>query len=290
MNKITKVMCISIITNLFLSIVKIVFGTIFVSHALVADGIHSLSDLITDIVAIIGNKISMRPADEKHPYGHGKIEYITSIIIGIIIMSLGFSVIKNSIGKERIIPSLLVAFITIITVIAKYILSTYIMKKGKEYQNMILIASAEESKTDVISSIIVFLSVVFMQLSNIVSLFGYADILATIIVGIFIINIGFQIIRDNLSVLIGEQETNQEYLNKLKDIILSIEEIKHIDTLTLLKYGSYYKLILTISMNENISLLNAHNITRKLEKKIKRKLENISYITIHMEPCKIEKN
>ncbi len=232
----------------------------------------------------------MRPADEKHPYGHGKIEYITSIIIGIIIMSLGFSVIKNSIGKERIIPSLLVAFITIITVIAKYILSTYIMKKGKEYQNMILIASAEESKTDVISSIIVFLSVVFMQLSNIVSLFGYADILATIIVGIFIINIGFQIIRDNLSVLIGEQETNQEYLNKLKDIILSIEEIKHIDTLTLLKYGSYYKLILTISMNENISLLNAHNITRKLEKKIKRKLENISYITIHMEPCKIEKN
>lgn len=290
MNKITKVMCISIITNLFLSIVKIVFGTIFVSHALVADGIHSLSDLITDIVAIIGNKISMRPADEKHPYGHGKIEYITSIIIGIIIMSLGFSVIKNSIGKEKIIPSLLVAFITIITVIAKYILSTYIMKKGKEYQNMILIASAEESKTDVISSIIVFLSVVFMQLSNIVSLFGYADILATIIVGIFIINIGFQIIRDNLSVLIGEQETNQEYLNKLKAIILSIEEIKHIDTLTLLKYGSYYKLILTISMNENISLLNAHNITRKLEKKIKRKLENISYITIHMEPCKIEKN
>lgn len=290
MNKITKVMSISIITNLFLSLMKIITGTLFISHALVADGIHSLSDLITDIIAIIGSKISMRPADEKHPYGHGKIEYITSIIIGAIIISIGLSVVGSSLNNNIVIPSTWVAVITLITILLKYLLATYIMKKGKEYQNMILVASAEESKTDVISSIVVLISVIFMQLSNIFSIFRYADIIATIVVGLFIINIGFQIIRENLSVLIGEQETNEEYLNKLKEIILSTKGIEHIDTLTLLKYGSYYKLILTVSMNENITLLNAHNITKKLEKKIQKKMENISYITIHMEPCKIKKD
>lgn len=288
MNKITKVMQTSIITNLFLAIIKIISGILFVSHALMADGIHSLSDLITDIVAIIGTKISMRPADEKHPYGHGKIEYITSIIIGVIIISIGFSVIGSSLDNKIVIPSILVAIITIITITLKYLLSMYIMKKGKEYQSMILIASAEESKTDVISSIIVLVSVLFMQLSNRFPILGYADILATIIVGLFIISIGFKIIRENLSTLIGEKETNEEYLNKLKDIILSVEGIEHIDALILLKYGAYYKLILTVSMNENISLRNAHNITRKLEKEIEKKMENISYITIHMEPCKIK--
>lgn len=285
MNKIARVMCISVITNLFLSIIKIVFGIFFISHALVADGIHSLSDLMTDFIAIVGNKLSERPADKKHPYGHGKIEYITSIMIGFIVMAIGFSVIGSSFDNKIVIPSILVAVITVITILCKYLLSMYIMKKGREYQNAILIASAKESKTDVISSIVVLVSVLFMQLTPICFIFGYADMVATIVVGLFIISIGFNIIRENLSILIGEQETDEEYLEKLRTIILSIEGVEHIDALTLLKYGAYYKLILTVSMNENITLLNAHNITKQLEKKIHKQMRAISYITIHMEPC-----
>lgn len=289
MNKITKVMCISVGVNLFLSIIKIIFGFLFLSHALVADGIHSLSDLITDVVAIIGHKISMRPADEKHPYGHGKIEYITSSIIGIMIIVVGITVTGSSFQNSIIIPSLFVALVTIITILCKYILSKYIMKKGRDYQNKILIASAEESKTDVISSIIVLLSALCMQLTPISRYFGYADLLATIIVGILIMHIGLQVIKGNLSVLIGEQETDENHIHLLTKIITSEEEVKQIEDVTLLKYGSYYKLILTISMSENLSLLHAHNITKKLEKKIQKEMDTIRYITIHMEPYQVKK-
>ena len=93
MDKIAKVMGVSIITNIFLSIVKIITGLIGKSSALIADGIHSFSDLSTDFIAIIGNYLSRKPADEKHPYGHGKIEYITSIIISLVILFLGGTII-----------------------------------------------------------------------------------------------------------------------------------------------------------------------------------------------------
>ena len=85
MNKITKVLLVSSITNIFLSIIKIIFGFIGKCSSLIADGIHSLSDLSTDVIAIIGNKMSLKPADKEHPFGHGKTEYITSMIIGLII-------------------------------------------------------------------------------------------------------------------------------------------------------------------------------------------------------------
>ena len=118
-NKVTKVMGVSIATNIFLSIVKIITGLIGKSSALIADGIHSFSDLSTDFIAIIGNYLSRKPADEKHPYGHGKIEYITSIIISLVILFLGSTIIYSSIQKDIAIPSMIVAIISFLTIALK---------------------------------------------------------------------------------------------------------------------------------------------------------------------------
>lgn len=283
-NNVTKVMSISIITNLFLSILKIVSGILFKSSALLADGIHSLSDLTTDFFAIIGGIMARKPADLEHPYGHGKVEYLTGFIIGIIILGVGLTVISSSTNNEIIIPSTVVIVVSFITIVLKYLLSNYIIKKGIKYNNNILIASGRESKTDVISSFVVLISSILMQFSNEIELLKYSDIIATIIVGIFIVHVGFSVIRENIDILLGKQETNKEYLDKINNLIINTEGIIKIKECIILKFGHVSNLSLTILMDKNLTLLEAHNIVDELEKKIKEFDEQIVYMNTHMEP------
>lgn len=281
--KITKVLLVSSITNIFLSIIKILFGFIGKCNALIADGIHSLSDLSTDFVAIFGNHLSLKPADKKHPFGHGKTEYITSVIIGIVIILLGLSLIYNIFNKEITIPNLLMILVSLFTIISKYMLSSYIYKKGIEYSNNILIASGKESKADVYSSIFVLISIVLMQFSNELKILKYADMLSTVIISLFIIKTGFNILSDNIGILLEEQILDKEYINNIKNIITSFNEIVEIKDLYILRYGPYFKLVSNVIMKD-LSLTDAHKIIDEIEKKLKEKDDKIKYVFIHMEP------
>ena len=285
MKPITHVMIISMFTNVFLSLFKIISGFIGKSSALIADGMHSLSDLVTDVCAIIGEKLSKKPADSKHPYGHGKLEYVTSIIISMIILILGGSIIYNCFDKKIIIPSKIVIVVSIITIIIKLILSTFVIKMGKRHKNNILISSGYESSTDVISSIVVLISTGLMQFSDKISFLKYSDVMATIVVGILVIRIGYNILKDNISIMLGEQETDEEYLNKIKKMILRNKRVIEIDSFVLMKYGPYYKLISEISMDSNTKLIDVHNALDIIEEKIKKQDERIKYVTIHVNPC-----
>ena len=201
----------SFLTNFFLSIFKIISGIIFHSSALIADGIHSFSDLVTDVVAIIGNTFSLKPADREHPYGHGNAEYLTSIVIGSIIIIIGLILIGSVVDKEIVIPNVLVVVVSFITIVVKMILSRYLIKKGIMHKNNILIASGKESSADVVSSIIVLISGILMQFTNTIEIFKYADIIASIIVGIFIIHTGFSILKENISQILGRREDDEEF-------------------------------------------------------------------------------
>ncbi len=281
---VTIIMWISFITNLFLSIIKIVIGYIFNSGALIADGVHSCSDLTTDVIAVVGATLSKKPADTKHPYGHGKIEYLTSLIIGIVILFLGLSIIGSSFNRQIVVPSIVVAIVTVFTIVAKYILSSFLIKEGKMQKNNILISSGKESRTDVVSSIVVLISSVAMRFSNQINFLKYADIVAMIIVGIFIVRVGFLILKENISILIGECETDEEIINNLKTIILDFKNIKKIDKINLLKYGSYYELTCEISIDSNLSFIDAHSTVHGVEDIIRKDNDKIKYITIHANP------
>ena len=281
--KITKVLLVSSITNIFLSIVKILFGFIGKCNALVADGIHSLSDLSTDFVAIFGNHLSLKPADKKHPFGHGKTEYLTSMIIGIVIIILGLSLIYNIFNKEIIIPDLIMILVSLFTIISKLLLSNYIYKKGVLYSNNILIASGKESRADVYSSIFVLLSIILMQFSNQLSILKYADMFSTIIIALFIIKTGFNILKDNIGILLEEQVLDKKYLKEIKSIITSFDEIVEIKDLYVLRYGPYYKLVSNVIMKD-LLLTDAHNVIDEIENKLKEKDNRIKYVFIHMEP------
>jgi cation diffusion facilitator family transporter len=285
MNKSNKVMVIAFFTNLILSIMQVLVGIIGRSSAILADGVHTISDLITDIIAIIGNLLSNKPADDKHPNGHGKIEYLTSIIIGIAIILIAFLLARDTLTKEAYIPSVILIWIAAITIISKYILSKYVIKKGVEYNNAILIASGHENFADVISSLVVLLSIILMQLAVYNEIFLYADKLAALIVSLFILKTGLDIIIINISNIIGEKEQDPILTKEITNIILKQKEVLSIDRFVLIKYGPYYKLDLELVMDGNKSLKEVHKIIDIVEKELKKK-HKVRYITTHVNPKK----
>lgn len=289
MNYVTKTMIISVFTNIFLAITKIVVGVIASSSALIADGIHSFSDLTTDFFAILGNYLARKPADKEHPFGHGKIEYLTSIIIGTLVLIVGLGVIYQSTHNEVVIPNKIVIIVTLVTILAKYLLSSYVIKKGEKHQNNILIASGKESRTDVISSFFVLIAAILIQFNDKVDFLKYSDIVASIIVGIFIVRTGFLIVKENVSVILGEQENNKEYLSKLKKIILDNDIVFSIRSMIILKFGHIVTLDLIILMDGDKSLSECHEVVDAIEDEIKKFDERVEHINIHMEPAKVRK-
>lgn len=284
MNKTSKVMFLSFFVNAFLSIFKILIGFIGKSTALIADGIHSSSDLLTDVVAIVANIFSLKPADREHPYGHGRIEYLTSILIGIIIVIIAFILIYETEKNKINIPSKIVIIVSIITILTKYLLSEYLIIKGKKYDNQILTSSGKESRTDVYSSVVVLLSSILMQFQNKIEYLKYSDKIASIIVALFIIKAGFEIIKENINILIGKQEDKTEYYDEVKNKILNNKYIKNIDKLIIMKYGYYYSLTIEVSMDKNMSVEKSHDELEKIENILKEN-ERTKYINIHINPA-----
>lgn len=284
MDNVNKVMLKSLFTNLFLSFFKIIFGFLGKSGALIADGIHSLSDMLTDVFASIGNIISKKPSDHEHPFGHGNAEYLTCLGIGLIVGIMGIKIIYEGITKPSNIPNVYTSLVSLITIIIKLILSAYILKKGKEYYSNILISSGKESFSDVISSLVVLVSVLLSKLSNINQLFKYSDKIAMIIVGLLVLKISFEILKENVSNLLGKQILNEKYKNKIKRIINSHKEIKNIDSLIILKYGPIKKIDCEVSMDENMTLQVVHQIIDTIENEIKQKDDSIKNIMMHVNP------
>lgn len=277
--KTEKVMKVSFITNFLLSCFKIINGFILKSSALIADGIHSFSDLITDVVAIIGDRFANKPKDSDHPYGHGNAEYLTSFIIGLMIILMGLILIKETVQQVVTIPSCLVAVVSLITIVCKYFLASFLMKKGKLYNNNILIASGKESKTDVISSIVVFLSSILILFRNYLDILKYSDKVAGVVVGIFIIVTGFKIVKENTVMILGKKADDTALRNKL----LTIPNILNVDDIIMIKYGPYYKVYVEVTMNIRL-LKKAHDMAHNIENEIKNELTNIKYINIHVNP------
>ncbi len=288
MNRIYKTMIISLIGNCFLVTLKFIFGIMFNFKTLIADAMHSLSDLFVDIICIGGQKLASSDTDKEHPYGHGKIEYITSIIIGTVIMIVGLGLIVDAINSETVIPTANYIIITVIAIviIIKYLLSKYLISNGIKYKNNILIASGNESLADVLSSVGVLITVLLSRLSNQVEIFKYADKIGCIIISLFIIRTAIIILKDNINAILGEREQDEEYINKIKEEIMGIEGVLKVDNIILIKYGSYYIASIYVSVDENRSFKEAHAIAHRVEEKLLYNNFCIGYAIVHINPYK----
>ena len=280
MNKITKTLLVSVFVNVGLVICKLIIGFLGSSKALIANAIHSLTDLITDGIAIIGYNFSMRPADSKHPYGYGQIEYVTNIIVGLVILILGISQIINAFSGDIDIPSNIIIYTSVIAIVVKYTLAKYITIKGKEYKSGILIVSGFESKADALTTLFVIISSLLSKLTVYNDLYKYSDNVCTFVIGIYISYVSLKILKENAFDLIDKVEDNQELINKIKKKILKNEEIKDITSLSLIKYGTYYTANLEIALNKNIKLKDIKEINKRLEKQLVNRRTRISYLVL----------
>jgi cation diffusion facilitator family transporter len=280
-------MIVSIIINTILVCTKFSIGVLSNYKSLVADAIHSFSDLSTDFVAILGQAMATKKADEKHPFGHGKIEYITSIIIGVCIMGLGISMLYSSIGSQVVEANhRVIALIAVtITIILKYVLAKFVYYRGKKINNSILIASAKESMSDVLSAISVFIAIVLSFYKDIFPIFKYADKAGGVVISLMIIKTAFNILRDNINAIIGECEQDEEIIYEIKGIIMSVPEVLSIDNLLVMKFGSYYQIVLEASVDAKCKLQKAHSIAHNIEQDLINSNLKVKYVSVHINPC-----
>lgn len=277
-----KTLIYSMINNLVIAVIKIIGGIIFNLGSLFADGMHTFSDFITDIVCLVGSKISRKKPTKYHPFGFGRVEYLTNLFVGIVLLLLGIYIVISSFSKELVVPPLNVLILLVVVFLLKLIAIIIMHKIGDKINSQVLITSVKESMADLYSTIGVFIITILLQFSNKVELFKYSDIVGSILIGIIVLKTAFTIIVDNSLSLIGEVEEDDDKVEKVKSFIENIKGVKDTEV-SLIKYGSYYKLQLNLELDSKLSLRQVTKIENRIKKDIIRHRSlNVKYVTIYV--------
>lgn len=282
MNLELKTLIYSMLNNLVISVIKIVGGFIFNLSSLLADGMHTFSDFITDIVCLIGSRISKKKPTKYHPFGFGKVEYLTNLFIGILLVVLSIFIFFECFTSKAFIPPLSVLYLLLITFVLKLIAIMIMHKIGKKIHSNTLIVSVEESKTDLYSTIGVMIVTILLQFSKNIAILKYSDKIGSFLIGLIVLKTALKIIIDNSLSLIGEVEEDGEHYDKVASFLEAYKKIKDYD-IDLIQYGSYFKLQLTLELDDELNLRQVTRFVNKLKKDIKRHRSlNIKYITIYV--------
>lgn len=257
----------AIITNIILVIFKAVVGLIVNSIAIVLDAVNNLSDAISSIITIVGTKLANKAPDKKHPYGHGRIEYIASVIIALIILFAGITSLKESVQKiifpEQANYSIISLIIVGVAVLVKFFLGRYVKNIGSKINSQSLIASGTDALFDSIVSLSTLIAAVISIIWNI-SLEGYLGVL----IGALIIKSGIEILRETLNTIIGIR-ADGELSKKIKDKLNSFKEVEGAYDLILHSYGPS-KIIggVNIEVDENMTAKEIHGLSKKIQGEI----------------------
>lgn len=277
-----KILIYSMINNLIISVVKVIGGVALNLNSLFADGLHTFSDFVTDIVCMIGSKISRKKPNKYHPFGYGKVEYLTNLFVGIVLLALGLFIVIGSFGKVVIVPPLSLLILLLVVFVLKLIAIVIMHIVGKKINSQLLITSVRESKADLYSTIGVAIIAILLQFLDEIPILKYADLIGTILIGLIVLKTAYKVIIENSLSLIGEVEMNSEVNNKVSQYLEEFKAIKN-KKITLIKYGSYYRLQLLLELDNNLSLKQAINLENKIKIGILRHRSfRIKYVTIYV--------
>ena len=271
----------AIVINIVLALLKIISGNIFRSVSLISDGLNSLSDLITNILVIIGLKVGENPEDEEHPFGHGKIESVFSVIIGTFIMITAFDIIKENIMglfqmKGEVISSPMPVIITVIVIVIKIFQLLFMKNKTKDYRGALINSLLEDYKADIVISISVLMGILLSRINPVF------DVFVGVSVAIYIMYSGYNLIKDNALILLDSQD--EELLENVRKDLSEFEEIENAHDFRMTTSGKNIYLFIDVRMNKSLTIDEAHEITNKISKFIKHKYKNIKRVLIHAEP------
>ena len=267
---IVKTSIIGILTNVFLAVFKAILGVFVNSIALILDAVNNLSDALSSIVTIIGEKFASKSPDKKHPMGYGRIEYLSSMVISALVLYAGITslveCIKKIINPSQASYTKLSIFIIALAVIVKYILGKYVKKQGEKVNSSALIASGKDSIFDSILSFSVFVSAIIYIVFNI-SLEAYVGI----IISIFMIKAGFEMIGSTIDDLIGHR-ADSNMVKTLKNIISREEVVIGVYDLALFNYGpNKYYASAHVELEDTMQVDQVDELTRKLQYEIYKK-------------------
>ena len=272
---------VGIVVNFTLFLIKLFVGIISKSIAVTADAFNNLSDVLSSVITIAGFKLSSKPADEEHPFGHGRIEYISGLIVAFLVLLVGFEFTKSSFQKilnpEKINFQLIPFVLLLISILAKIWLSKFNNFVGKKINSSALQAASVDALTDVVSSSTVALS---LLLSKWIAfpIDGYVGIL----VSLFILYSGYSLIKETINPLLGEAP-DPEFVEFVKNEVLQYENIIGVHDLIIHNYGPGRRMAsIHAEVPYDLPITEIHTIIDKAETDVSKKL-NI-FLVIHMDP------
>ena len=286
-----RVTWIGSIVNFLLLVLKFIFGIVGHSSAMVADAVHSLSDFITDIIVIVFVKISGKPEDEDHKYGHGKYETLATALIGIALFAVGIGLLVNGATKVSEVingavlpaPSMIVLVVAAVSIIAKEILYRYTVHVGQNLNSQAVIANAWHHRSDALSSIGTLVGIggaIFLG-----ERWRILDPIAAIVVSAFIIKVAIDLIKPCVDELL-ERSLPTETEKQILGIIASFPEVSSPHHLRTRRIGNHIAIEVHLRMDGQTTLENAHAIATAVEKRLKEEFGADTHIGIHMEPVK----
>jgi cation diffusion facilitator family transporter len=269
--------------NLFLSVIKIIGGIYGQSQALLADGIHSLSDLASDAMVLLAVKHAGEDADEDHPYGHARYETLATVALGLLLIIVAGGIAYKAVlrlenPQDIAIPAFFTLLIAAISVFSKEWLYQVTHRVAQKIRSPLLEANAWHHRSDAVSSIIVLIGIS-------ASYVGYPllDAIAAIIVALMIAKIGLDLSKQSVQELV-DTALEPEMVEQIRQTILSIDDVRELHLLRTRRMGHHALVDVHIQVSPKLSVSEGHHITESVEKALCEKFEEINDVTVHIDP------
>lgn len=277
-----KVSKVTIVWNVILSIAKIIAGIIGKSNAMLADGVHTLSDIISTIVVMLGIRMAKKPADEDHPYGHEKIEPVMAKILAILLLAVAFGIgyngIKLIVNRSVSEPGMIAIYAAVSSIAVKEWMYWYTIKASQKIESPALCADAWHHRSDVFSSVGTLIGIAGAKLGC-----PILDPIAALIVCIFIVKVGINIYLQAVKQLI-DTSASPEVICQIQEIVLKTEGVISLEVLKTRMHANKIYVDIEIGVNSNLSLKEAHSIAENVHDNVEKYNEKVKHCTVHVNP------
>jgi len=275
---------IGIIGNSFLAVLKIFIGILSGSFAVIGDGIDTLSDVLTYVITLFTARIISKPPDPFYPYGYKKAETITTKVLSFIIFFAGAQLLIATVSRiinpePREMPSIIAIYVTLISIIGKAILAVWQLRIGKQTESSMIIANAKNMRNDILISASVLVGLIFTFMLELPVL----DLVTAMLVSLWIIKVAFSIFQEsNKELMDGVQNTKVYY--KIFKAVDEVDGAHNPHRIRVRQLANMLLVAMDIEVNKDIKVMEAHEISRKVEEKLREKIPNIYDVIIHIEP------
>jgi cation diffusion facilitator family transporter len=278
-----RVTLVGSVIDFLLGVLKIVFGYLANSQALIADGIHSFSDLATDAMVLVAAKHGSKDADEEHPYGHGRFETIATVMLGVALIAvaagIGWDAVDRLFNPEELLqPGMWALGVALASVVLKEWIYHYTMRVARRLRSKMLEANAWHSRSDAISSIVVFVGVGGTMLG-----LDYLDAVAAVIVALMVAKIGWDLAWHSVQEL-ADAALEAERVEAIRESINDIDGVREVHMLRTRRMGHDALIDVHVLVRPWLSVSEGHMIALSVEQKLKARFEEVSDVTVHVDP------